>query len=251
MSEDKTTPLLIEALQQALSEPAEQRLYRSGKLAGLFAARHGLPGDAAAQALRDGLLEVVRTETRGKAVIDWVRPTPRSVDFLHEHQSPLHALRELRAAVESNKRAIPPWLVELGEQLQELKTRVEDQAQRALRRLERLSEAVEQALKRLEKLPSPALNGVSQHVPWAEQLFSYLERRREGGAGSECPLPELFLALATHHPQLSVTEFHAGLRVLEHRGTIRLTPFDGSPENIPQPEYALLDGKSMLYFAAR
>src|SRR5262249_26176744 len=82
---DKVTPILIEALRQAAAEAGEQRLYKSGKLSGLFPGRAGANAEAAAQALRDGLLEVVRTETKGKTTIEWVRVTPKGVEFLHNH----------------------------------------------------------------------------------------------------------------------------------------------------------------------
>src|SRR5947208_10537229 len=95
---DRPTQALLEALRAALSA-GEQRLYRTGKLDGLFPGRPGPAGAAAEMALRDGLLEVTRTEARGKTTIDWVRLSPRGVDFLHEHESPLRALQELRATL--------------------------------------------------------------------------------------------------------------------------------------------------------
>src|SRR5262245_384539 len=96
MSRDKVTDALVDALKLALTGPPEQRLYRSGKLDGLFPGRAGTNAEAAALALRDGLLEVVRTETRGKSSFDWVRLTPRGVEFLHERESPVAALHDLR-----------------------------------------------------------------------------------------------------------------------------------------------------------
>src|SRR5712692_5192092 len=96
MTRDKVTEALVEALKQALAEPGEQRLFKSGKLAGLFPGRSGANADAAARALRDGLLEIARSETKGKTVIEWVRVTPGGVQFLHDHESPLTVLRELR-----------------------------------------------------------------------------------------------------------------------------------------------------------
>src|SRR5439155_25136611 len=78
---DKVMETLLEALKQALAEGGEQRLYRSGKLPGLFAGRGGLNAEAAARAVRDGLLEVVRTESRGKVTTEWARLTPRGVAF--------------------------------------------------------------------------------------------------------------------------------------------------------------------------
>ena len=67
MSKDRVTEALLEALRLALCTPGEQRLYKSGKLDGLFPGRAGVNGEAAARTLREGLLEVTRTETRGKA----------------------------------------------------------------------------------------------------------------------------------------------------------------------------------------
>src|SRR5437868_2041740 len=93
---DKTSETLIEALKQALAEPAEQRLYRSGKLPGLFPSRSGASAEAASRALQEGLLEVARTEYKGKTIIEWVRITPRGVDFVHDHESPVRVLEELR-----------------------------------------------------------------------------------------------------------------------------------------------------------
>ena len=52
---DKLTLVLIDALKQAVTQPGEQRLFRSGKFPGVFPGRAGLNAEAAAQALRDGL----------------------------------------------------------------------------------------------------------------------------------------------------------------------------------------------------
>ena len=67
---DRSSQILVEALQQALAQGDDQRLYKSGKLDGLFPGRTGKAGDAAALALRDGLLEVVRTEVKGRTTIE-------------------------------------------------------------------------------------------------------------------------------------------------------------------------------------
>src|SRR2546421_715129 len=50
---DKEIEALVDALKLALAEPGEQRLYKSGKLDGLFAGRVGVNGEAAARALRE------------------------------------------------------------------------------------------------------------------------------------------------------------------------------------------------------
>src|SRR4051812_47205016 len=109
MPTDKVTEMLIEALKLGLVQPGEHRLYRSGKLDGLFANRTGVNAEAAARGLREGLIETVRTETKGKTVTDWVRVTPKAVEFLHEHESPLKALQELRAELRTAQDSVPAW----------------------------------------------------------------------------------------------------------------------------------------------
>src|SRR5215510_8809935 len=103
MSRDRVTDAIIEALKAALSGPPEQRLHRSGKLEGLFASRAGVNGEAAARAVREGLLEVVRAEIRGKSVFEWVKLTPKGIEFLAESESPARALQDLRDVLRSNR----------------------------------------------------------------------------------------------------------------------------------------------------
>src|SRR5271168_2996176 len=98
---DKLTPALLVGIKQALSEPGEQRLFRSGKLPGVFAGKTGLYAEAAALALRDGLLETTRQETKGKTTTEWVRVTPRGIEFVHGHESPVQALHEIRTEIQA------------------------------------------------------------------------------------------------------------------------------------------------------
>ena len=248
---DKVTEALVDALKQAIVEPEAQRLFRSGKLAGLFPGRGGVSGEAAAQALHDGLLEVVRTETKGKTTSEWVRPTPRGVDFLHEHESPIHVLRELQTALQATREGVPVWLADMQGSLQTLAERVAQDAQQWLQRLETLSQRVEQALQRLENSAPPLPDSLAALVPWAADALSHLERRRACGAANPCPLPELFAALVQKHADLSIGVFHDGLRRLQEHRVLRLLPLTMPPTELPQPEYALLDGANVLYYATR
>jgi hypothetical protein len=248
---DKLEETLVEALKQALAEPHEQRLYKSGKLAGLFPGRSGVSGDAAASALREGLLEIVRTETRGKTVIEWVKPTPRGVNFLHEKESPLLVLRELLAVLQANRDGVPAWLATIHQHLQTLEGRLTEETQRWSNRLEALGRRVEEALKRAN-VSSPQLSdGMAAAVPWGLDALTYLFRRQAGGASTDCPLPELFKAVTQFHAGLTVKDFHDGLRRLHDRGALRLVPFNQPPKELPEPEYALLDSGSVYYFVAR
>lgn len=245
---ETVTQLLVAALKQGLAEPGEQRLFRSGKLAGLFASRVGASGEAAAQALHDGLLEVVRTEVKGKTSIEWVRPTPRAVEFLHEHQSPRQALQDLLAVLQSTQTGMPRWLSEVQAGFQAQLRQIAEDWQRWQHRLDTLAGQVEQALRRLEADGSD--NG-SSTVPWRQQAIRYLERRDQGQGTAKCPLPELFAALRTQWPDLSVTQFHDGLRRLRDQRAVRLLPFDRPLTELAEPEFALPDGLETLFYVCR
>lgn len=248
-SMDRMTETLLAALKQALAEPAEQRLYRSGKLAGLFPGKAAVNAEAAARALQDGLLEVVRTETKGKTTLDWVRITPKGVNYLHDQEAPVQVLRELRAALHVNRQGLPTVLAELHQELHALGNRLVEQVQSYGQRLEALERRVEEALRRAD-LAGPSLpDGVAAALPWAAAALEYLDRRRKSGAPGACPLPELFAALREQHGSLSLTDFHDGLRRLHDRHALRLTPAEpGQP--LPEPEHALLDGEAVYYYAA-
>ena len=110
---DKATQILLDVLRQGTNGEGEQRLFRSGKLPGLFSGKTSLNAELAAQALRDGLIEMVRTETRGKTAVEWVRVTSQGTAFLVQHESPLKALEELHAVLRQNQEGLPAWFTEL------------------------------------------------------------------------------------------------------------------------------------------
>jgi hypothetical protein len=245
---DRVREATAEALKRALSGPAEHRLYKSGKLEGLFQGRGGVAGEAAAGALRDGLLEVVRTEARGKTVIEWVRATPAGVDFLDRHESPVRALEDLRAALRVNQQAVPVWLAEMRAGLHALDRRLAADAEGWHQRLEALARRVDETLRRIEQATPPLPDDLARDQPWAIDAINYLDRRKSGGAAGDCPLPELFAALRRVHADLTLGAFHEGLRRLHDRHALRLKPAGGP---LAQPEFALLDGEAVCYCAAR
>jgi hypothetical protein len=247
---DKVMQILLDALRQAAEEPAEQRLYRSGKLAGLFPGRTGANAEAAARALRDGLLEVVRTETKGKTTVEWARLTPKGVEFLHGHESPVRALDELRAALEVTREGVPAWVADLRRQLEALGARLEEEVQKVTRRLDALGRRVGEALERAQGLGPRLPQEVAAAVPWGPEAVGYLERRRAGGVANDCPMPELFAAVREKQPELLLKDFHAGLKKLHDRGLVRLVPFEGNGALL-EPECALLDGSAVYYHVTR
>jgi hypothetical protein len=141
-------------------------------------------------------------------------------------------------------------LAQMQRELQELGDRLTAEAQLWSQRLEALSERVHQALRRAELGATRNSNGVLARVPWAPDALDYLDRRGAGVGQGECPFPELFIALREKHDDLSMAAFHNGLRVLSDGRAVQLLPFTG-PGELPEPEYALLDGPQVLYYVSR
>jgi len=246
---ERRNALLLEAFKVALAEPGEQRLYRAGKLSGLFPSRAGAAHDAAEFALQAGYLEKTRTETKGKTDIDWVKLTPAGVAFVHDQDSPRAVLLELRDTLASARSGIPASLEWMRADFEAFATQAALQLQKVAEKVDALAARVEEALRRADAI-GPALSPeMDDLVPWGLQALTYLDQRRETGAARECDLPELFAAIGRTHPEMSRGEFHDGLRRLRDNGAIRLLPSLG--DDLHEPEYALLDGAAMLYYAKR
>lgn len=243
---DQRKLALLEALKLGVQAGGETRLYRRGKLPGLFGQRTAANTEIANQAVADGLLEVTRVETVGKTSIEWVRVAPKGLELLLDSESPTRALEELREALAVNQQSLPKWAAETQTRIGELATRIATEVAEMRRRLDQMAQQVEAALARIDaaKQPMPAT------VPWGADVLDYLERRRQVGLGTRCPLADLFTSLKDQHQTLSIKEFHSGLKQLQLADTIALHPGVGVSDT-PGPEYALLDGPAVYYYVAR
>ncbi len=149
---EKVTEVLLEALRHGASAQGVQRLFRSGKLPGLFSGRTSLNTEIASQAVRDGLIELVRTETKGKTTTEWVQVTQQGTAFLLEHESPVRAMEELKTVLQAHRDGLPHWLAELRRTLEELAQKINTEVSAIGRRLDSLAEQVEDSIKRADKL---------------------------------------------------------------------------------------------------
>ena len=242
---------LLVALRRAIAEPGEHRLFRSGKLNGLFPSRSGSSADAARDAVTRGFLETLRTEVKGKFLTEWVRITPKGVAFVHDHDSPKVVLGELCEVLRTARGSVPTWLDDTRREIAGLSEKFEQQAAEILTRLDSLSERLEAALRRAETTTPRLPNGLRTLVPWATDALAYLDRRSGAGAGAACALGELFHAVREVHPELTVPDFHAGLQRLHDTRSLRLTATSGPTDTSADPEFALILGTEGCSFAVR
>jgi len=238
---------LLDALKTALATPGEHRLFRSGKIAGLFPARTGPAGDAAVQAIRDGLLETMRTEVKGKFVTEWVCATPKAVAFVHEHDSPRSILRELKEVLQATRTGVPAWMAEAKQELAALSASFEVRATAMLARLDDLAKRCEAALRRAEATNSVVVEPVARVVPWAMAALEYLDKRNDLKTPGDCSLRELFHAIRVQSPGLTLPQFHDGMKRLHDVRAVRFLP----ASEIPEPEFAVVVGGKLMYAVGR
>lgn len=238
---------LLDALKAALAAPGEHRLFRSGKIAGLFPARTGPAGDAAVQAIRDGLLETMRTEVKGKFVTEWVCATPKAVAFLHEHDSPRSILRELKEVLQATRTGVPAWMAEAKQELAALSASFEVRATAMLARLDDLAKRCETALRRAETTNSAVVEPVARVVPWAMAALEYLDKRNDLKTPGDCSLRELFHAIRVQSPGLTLPQFHDGMKRLHDVRAVRFLPAN----EIPEPEFAVVVEGKLMYAVGR
>ena len=246
-SDERRRELIVDAVKAALADGGEHRLFRSGKLAGLFPSRAGISSEAALLTLREGLLETVRTETRGKMVVEWVKATPKAVAYLHDHDSPKAVLRELKQVLDATRTGVPTWMDEARREVEQISSRFESRASAMLERLDGLARRVEAALRRAEAARPAVAESVGKVVPWALEALEYLDRRADSGPASDCTLPDLFHAVRVMAPDLTLPAFLDGVRRLHDVRALRLEPAG----EMPEPEYAVVVEGKLCYAVKR
>jgi hypothetical protein len=231
---DRPTQLLLDGLSRAVADPAGVPLFGGKSSPGLFAAT--APGKAAARrCLDDGLLRVVRTETRGKASFDVCAITDKGLAHLLAQVSPKQVLEDFIRALEA-KQSQAGELLMIARHMQA--------------GLDALKLTAERVLQQLQRPATPAAAPANGSETWPGEVLSYLGRRQEAGASEDCPLPELFRNARQSAPGLTIGHFHDGLRRLLDAGHIYLHPWTGPLYALPEPRYALLVGHEIAYYAS-
>lgn len=228
-----TDRVLLDGLRRALAAPAGLPLQGAKAGAALFGA--SAASRAAAQRCRsEGLVSVLRTESRGPQKREICALSERGLSFLVIELGPADAVRDLSSAISA-------YSAEVGA--------LSSAAARLQTTLNGLRRAVETTLVRLA--PADARLAADGNADWIQAVFRHLERRAEAGATGDCPLPELFGHARRADADLSVGRFHDGLRLLYAEGRMGLQPWTGPLYELPEPELALLVGHEVAYYASR
>jgi len=234
---DRIQELVLEGLSRAAAEPAGLVLHGNKTRPGLFAATSAAKR-AAQQCKEAGYLSVVAAETRGKTLREVCAITEAGIAYLLSQVSPKRVLEEFVRVIEAR-----------GQQVEDLVA----SAQGCQATLDSLRSQVEKVLtqvKQISGVPSvtAAVNGQGS---WRTGTLAYLARWPEAHAHEDCPLPEAYRQARTLASNLTIGQFHDGLRQLHEQGEVYLHPWTGPLYEIPEPAYALLVGHAVVYYASR
>jgi hypothetical protein len=234
---DKSIQLILDALSRAVAEPGGLPLHGGKTSPGLFPTT--IQAKQAAQRCKDeGLLRVVRTESRGKGVLEICTLTDQGLAFLARQASPKQVLEDLVRTLEARQSQVEA-LVTAARQTWASFEALKTSAERVLEHLHRTAAG--------ENTPSPAADDSA----WTRILVDHLAAWQALRGSEDCPLPELYQQARAAVPGLTIGHFHDGLRQLHDRQQIYLHPWTGPLYELPQPPYALLVGHEIAYYASR
>jgi hypothetical protein len=258
---DKFTPLILDAITLAATEPRGLPLFQGKADAGLFpSATAGK--SAARKALDEGYLQVVRTETIGKATRELTAATAKGLQWLVESQSPKKVLEDFVRVLEARETQVTELVQtahRLAESLTGLKTTIAQILPQILS--ERVSTSDDHYPGLRNGTPMKTLSRNSEAVALLEPVTdledlggAILARLSDWSssaiAGQDCPLPELFRSLSLRATPPSLGIFHDCIRKLHDEHRIYLHPWTGPLYALPEPSTALLVGHNIAYYAS-
>jgi hypothetical protein len=247
----KVTPeqQAIQALSQALADPAPKILFGSAKKAGIFSGSSQPIKNAAQLCLQQGWLEPTgEFEGAGKSRKEKYRVTSAGAQAAIERSEPVQLLRQALAATEALAKSRDELFRQQQAILDGLR-RQEEATQQAMKQQARLLDA---ALQRF-RTPAPTSAAPTQDgapARWRDEALNYLQAYQSQHIQAFASLADLFETVVRKHG-VSIGQFHDGIRDLAHRGEIRLHPFTGARYSLEREEYAVLAGKEIMYYAER
>jgi hypothetical protein len=239
---DKLTPLMLDALGRAVAQPAGLPLHGGKGAAGLFPLST-LARQAAQRCKDEGLLHLVRTETKGKTAQEICALTEKGLAYLLSQVNPKQVLEDLVRALEARQGQVG----ELVATAQKTQESIEALRGIVARVLDQLQHSAGRAVPLPCDKATTTLNGSDT---WVVSLLAHLRSHCSGGALEDCPLPELFRVARQTAPTLTIGHFHDALRRLHEQHQIYLHPWTGPLYEMPEPPLALLIGHEIAYYAS-
>jgi hypothetical protein len=251
---DKSIPLILEALSQAAADPSGVPLHGNKAKPGLFGGSAAAK-KAAQHCKEQNWLRVVRTEKRGQFEVEFCAITEEGLAYLISELSPKQVLEELVRALESRQQQVSALVASVH------------QTQASL---DMLRATADKILRTFGTAPLPGTirnngtatlhNGTLTHGHAAAQIagadhwqsvaLACLNQWQAAHPTEDCSLPELYRQTQQSASDLTVGQFHDGLRCLYDQGTIYLHPWTGPLCDLPEPSLVLMVGHEIAYYVS-
>lgn len=254
---DKSAQLVLEALGKAIADPQGSPLYGTKTNPGLFAS--SAAAKQAAQLCKDeGYLRVVRTETKGKSILEICAITEKGVAYLLSQVSPRKVLEEMVHTLQARQNEAGELLV-TARQMQASFDALKATAEKVLQAVASCqgtsvlnvgagTENGRNGSGNGEARKGKATSPVEQD--WTRSALACLKRWQSSGTSEDCALSELYRQVCKTALGLTIGQFHDGLRRLHEQQLIYLHPWTGPMSEIPEPATALMVGHEIAYYAS-
>ncbi len=252
--------LVLEAIERALADPSPRKLHGSKANPGIFLASSAAAKAAAQQCLEMGLIAACGEKRTKSKVTPLYGIAPAGLQYLLEHDP----LRQLLAATHDGvtrlaqtSAACQQTLAHVQHQVTKLQEAVQSAASRLQPpNIEKMLAAVSAARGAAATVPGAAAGSTAAsppsvaapHAELAAAVVQHLQQHKRQAPLRPLDLPQLFRFAQSRQPALSLGSFHDVVRRLADAGQLRLSPFTQAMYQLPEPQYALIVGREIMYY---
>lgn len=258
--------LALAALGRLLGDPAPRVLHGGKGTAGIFTAA-STPEKAAAKLCLDNgwLVKAGELPGKGKAKKELYRISPAGIQAILAQSDPTALLESLRAGLERIEARSGEMIREVRENLVTALETVRTTMLGALEPLTPLKELSQMKLNLsevlarvkpvniadiLDRVPAvapPASPGLDDNS-WLDSVPRMAAEQRQTNPFQRLTLSQAFERLKAERPNLSVGQFHDGLRRLHQENRIRLGPYTQALATLDDPRNALYLDREVKYY---
>jgi hypothetical protein len=250
----------LEALTAMVADPAPRVLHGSSKQPGVFPGASAALKAAARLCLDNGWLEPTgQFAGTGKSRKDLYRLTVAGLQAVTARGDPRAVLEGLGQRLDKLQQAyaeLPAKIAEFSHEVAGLQHTVQQS-------VVELRTALDQTIERLQPPSLDQMQHALQQsaasapttepasglpVDWTEEVVRLVGEQKQRHLFQRLTLPQLFTQIQAKIPQLTLGDFHDGLRRLHDQGRIRLGPYTQALPTLDDTRVALYLDREVKYY---
>jgi len=256
--------IALTALAAFLGDPTPRILHGSKKAPGVFAAAGAKEKAAANLCLERGWLQPTGLfEGTGKSRKETYRITAEGVQAVLSRTDSSAQLASLNAGLEKLAAAVNGTAQNIETQVGKLLDEFQTSVRQALKPLEAVAALpdvqrnIVQVLERvqppdvatlLQKLSAVGPTSQPARADWKEDVIRLATEQKQKNPFQLLTLPQVFEQLRVRHANLSLSEYHDGLRDLHRAHRIRLGPYTQALATLDDGQNALYLDREVKYY---